>query len=133
MYIVNATELIPKLARHWKTVSFAAIGASVGGLMGLSRRSAELIKRDLTDEHGFSLTWPGQVAAAMSPGEDLDAMNRAAVEVLAADMAAVLAEGTPIRVGLWKWSRGFMVKATAEAVWGPQNPYRDPAAVEAWK
>jgi hypothetical protein len=86
----------------------------------------------LTSEHGFSNSWPQFIIPAMSPGKDLDAMNRRAVEVLSGEMEALKLEGAT-RCGLAQWSRQTMVTATTEAVWGPQNPYRDPAVVEAWR
>jgi hypothetical protein len=68
----------------------------------------------------------------MNPGNDLDAINRRAVEVLA-DELEVLRAKAPVKLGLSQWSRHIMVTATTEAVWGPQNPYRDPVIAEAWR
>lgn len=132
MYIVNATELIPSLQKHWRTVSFAAIAAGAGHLVGISKESVKVMHDNLTSEDGFSLSWPKYVMSAMSPGKDLDDMNRAAIGVFS-DQTEILRRSGTVRVGLWQWTRQTMVTATTEAVWGPQNPWRDPAVAEAWR
>ncbi|KAH7085705.1 cytochrome P450 [Paraphoma chrysanthemicola] len=132
MYIVNSTALIPLLQKQWRTVSFAAIAADAGMTVGMSKEAVKIMHDDLTSEHGFSVSWPRYIIPAMSPGKDLDAMNRRAVEVLAEEMEKLNAHGT-VKRGLSKWSREVMVTATTEAVWGPQNPYRDPVVAEAWR
>ena len=132
MYIVNSTRLIPLLQKQWRTVSFAAIAADAGFTVGMSKEAVKVMHEDLTSEHGFSVSWPRYIIPALSPGKDLDAINRRSVEVLADEMKTLKATGT-VRLGLSQWSRRVMVTATTEAVWGPQNPYRDPAVVEAWR
>ncbi|KAF2868228.1 cytochrome P450 [Massariosphaeria phaeospora] len=132
MYIVNSTELIPLLQKQWRTVSFAAIAADAGHAVGMSKEAVKIMHQDLTSEHGFSVSWPRFIVPAMAPGKHLDAMNRRSVEVFADEMKTFKAQRT-VRLGLSQWSRQTMVAATTEAVWGPQNPYRDPVVVEAWK
>jgi hypothetical protein len=132
MYIVNSTELIPLLQKQWRTVSFAAIAADASLTVGMSKEAVSIMHQDLTSEHSFSLSWPRFILPAMNPGNDLDAINRRAVEVLANELEVLRAKG-PVKLGLSQWSRQIMVTATTEAVWGPQNPYRDPAVVKAWR
>ncbi|XXH02880.1 hypothetical protein Hte_009268 [Hypoxylon texense] len=132
MYIVNATELIPALQKQWRTISFAAIAADAGNLVGMSKEAVKIMHQDLTSEDGFSVSWPKYIMPVMGPGADLDAINRRSIEVLSVGMETLRAQGT-VQVGLWQWSRRVMVEATTEAVWGPQNPYRDPVIAEAWK
>lgn len=132
MYIVNSTELIPELQRHWRTVSFGAISAGAGAITGMSDKGLELLNRDLQNEHDFTLSTPKFITPSMAPGEDLDAMNRRAVEIYAEETEALRERGA-VRVGLREWVRQIMVTSTSEAVWGPQNPYGDAAIAEAWK
>jgi hypothetical protein len=132
MYIVNSTELIPLLQKQWRTVSFAAIAAYAGITVGMSKEAVRIMHQDLTSEHGFIVGWPRFIIPAMSPGKDLDAINRRAIQVLAGEMKSLQAKGS-VKLGLSQWSRQTMVTATTEAVWGPQNPYRDPVIAEAWK
>jgi len=132
IYVVNSTELIPLLQKQWRTVSFAAIAADAGQVVGMSREAVKIMHQDLTSEHGFSVSWPRFIVPAMSPGKDFDAIISRAIEVLAGEMKTLKLEGT-VCLDLSQWSRKMMIMATTEAVWGPQNPYRDPKVVEAWK
>jgi hypothetical protein len=132
MYIVNSTELIPLLQKQWRTVSFAAIAADAGYTVGMSKEAVKVMHQDLTTEHGFSVSWPRYIVPAMSPGKDLDDLNRRAIEVLAEELNTLRGRES-VKLGLSQWSRGAMATATAEAVWGPQNPYHDPAVAEAWR
>ncbi|KAF4636504.1 hypothetical protein G7Y89_g1572 [Cudoniella acicularis] len=132
IYVVNATELIPALQKQWRTVSFAAIAADAGSLVGMSRQGVKILHQDLKSEDGFSVSWPKYITPVMGPGKDLDAINRKSIEIFAADMEELRSQGTSI-VGLWQWSRRTMVTSTTEAIWGPQNPYRDVVVAEAWK
>jgi hypothetical protein len=120
------------LQKQWRTVSFAAIAADAGSLVGMSKNGIKILHQDLTSEEGFSVSWPKDIVPVMGPGKDLDAINRKSIEIFAADMDELRAQGT-VKVGLWQWSRGTMVTSTTEAIWGPQNPYRDAAVAEAWK
>ncbi|KAJ3579174.1 hypothetical protein NPX13_g1392 [Xylaria arbuscula] len=132
MYIVNSTELIPVLQRYWRTISFSALAIDAGRIIGMSRKAIDTMERDLTSKDGFSASWPKYIAAVMGPGEDLDSMNRRSTEIYAAEMERLRAQGAS-KIGLWQWSRQMMVVSTTEAVWGPQNPFRDPAIAEAWR
>ncbi|KAK8004850.1 hypothetical protein PG990_010887 [Apiospora arundinis] len=133
MYIVNSPGLVPELQKQWRAVSFAAIAADAGSVVGMSKEAVRIMHEDLMSEHGFSVSWPRFIAPSMAPGKDLDTISRRAVDVLSAELEALRAEATPITVGLWGWSRKIMEAATTEAVWGPQNPYRDSGIAEAWR
>ncbi|KAL2132051.1 hypothetical protein VTI74DRAFT_4280 [Chaetomium olivicolor] len=132
MYVVNATSLIPQLQKHWRTVSFAAIAADAGTVVGMSKEAVEVMHRDLTSEHGFSTSWPKYIMPAMAPGPDLDAINRRSIEVFNAEMERLRAKSGPVRFGLWEWTSRMIISGTTEAVWGPENPYRKPEVAAAW-
>ncbi len=132
IYVVNATELIPLLQKQWRLISFAAIAADAGNTVGMSKESVAVMKRDITSEHGFSTSWPRFIMPSMAPGPDLDAINNRAIEIYVSEMAKLRAQGIS-KVGLAEWSRRIMVVSTSEAVWGPENPYRNPVVAEAWK
>ncbi|KAI9155613.1 25-hydroxycholesterol 7-alpha-hydroxylase [Paramyrothecium foliicola] len=132
IYVVNATELIAPLQKHWRHVSFAVIAADAGGAVGMSKGALEVMHRDITSEEGFTLSWPRYIMPAMSPGEDLDLLNRRAIEVFATKTEELRDQGHQ-KISLWHWTRRAMVDSTTEAVWGPENPYKDEAITEAWK
>lgn len=130
---MNSTDLIPALQKQWRFISFGAISADAGVLVGISKEGSELLHRDLTSEHGFINTLRNSTMSAMGPGKGLDSINKDSIEIFAQDMDRLRANGVPTRTGLWEWTREIMIKSTTEAVWGPQNPYRDSAVAEAWK
>ncbi|KAI1770808.1 cytochrome P450 [Hypoxylon cercidicola] len=132
MYIVNATELVPTLQKQWRNISFAAIAADAGNLVGMSKEAVRIMHKDLTSEHGFSVSWPKYITPVMSPGKDLDELSRKAIEVFVGELEKIKAQGT-VKTGLWQWTNRIMDTSTTEAVWGPDNPYRDPVVAEAWK
>src|SRR3569833_51115 len=132
IYVVNATELIPALQKQWLPISFASIATAAGETVGVSKDGRKIMHQGLGTEHGFSESWPKHIMPAMSPGQDLDALNRKAIEGFAAEVEKLRVQGTH-RVPLRTWSRQVMVAATTEAVWGEQNPYRDPKVAEAWR
>jgi len=132
IYVVNSTELIPPLQKQWLPISFASLAASGGATVGLSKEGQKIVRQGLGTEQGFSETWPKYIMPAMSPGPDLDAINRKAIQVLAEYTEILRAQGTH-RLPLRTWSRKVMVVATSEAIWGEKNPYRDPEVAEAWR
>ncbi|KAK8127816.1 hypothetical protein PG984_008924 [Apiospora sp. TS-2023a] len=133
MYVVNSPGLIPELQTQWRAISFAAIAADAGSVVGMSKEAVRIMHKDMMSEHGFSVSWPRFIAPSMAPGKDLNMISRRAVEVLSAQTEPLRAQGGPVTVGLWGWSRQLMEVATTEAVWGPQNPYRDSGIAEAWR
>ena len=140
MYIVNSTDLIPAVQKQWRTVSFAAVAANAGKPLGLSKSAIDTMHADLTKEDSFSLTWPKRIIPVMSPGPDLDAMSRKAIEAFAAELGRMRLAGAGAGAGaaaasevsLWEWTRRIMVAATTDAVFGPQNPFRERGVTEAW-
>ncbi|KAI1746708.1 cytochrome P450 [Xylaria castorea] len=132
IYVVNDTDLIPILQRQWRTVSFAAITTNGGVLCGMSKTAVQIMTHDLTNENSFSIGWPKYITPSLAPGMELDAINRRSAEVLATELLSQQIKGT-VRVGMRAWSQHLMITATTEAIYGPENPYRDPAIVEAWK
>ncbi|KAI5920704.1 hypothetical protein F4810DRAFT_713240 [Camillea tinctor] len=57
MYVINSTELIPAVQKQWRMASFAGIAADTGKLVGMSKPALEIMHKDVTNEHGFSVNW----------------------------------------------------------------------------
>ncbi|KFA54643.1 hypothetical protein S40293_02254 [Stachybotrys chartarum IBT 40293] len=131
IYIVNATELIAPMQKNWRTISFAAIAADAGSVVGMSKQAVEVMHQNLTHEDSFSVSWPRYIIPAMSPGRNLDDINKRSIDIIAAESLRLRAQGKTI-VDLFAWSRSIIVKSTTEAIYGPQNPYRDAAITDAW-
>ncbi|KAK4221096.1 cholesterol 7-alpha-monooxygenase [Podospora fimiseda] len=128
IYVINSTELISAAQKQWKQISFAAVAADAGTAIGMSDSSVKLMHTDLNNENSFSLSWPRYILPALTPGPDLDVLNRKAIHVLVEEME----KSATKTVRLWDWTQRIMTSATTEAVFGPQNPFRDQEVVDSW-
>jgi cytochrome P450 len=135
-YIVNDPSLISAIQKHWRTISFAAHAADTGCISGMSKDAVRILNQNLTTDQSFNASWPKLIMPMMAPGQDLDTLSRTSIDVLidcVEDLKASQRQGGAAVCGLWHWTRHTMTKATTQAVWGPMDPYRDSAIVEAWR
>lgn len=149
MYVVNATELIPTLQKHWRTISFTPVMASSGpGAMGMSKEADELLHRDMTSDASPVAALSRAINRALAPGDRLDRLNGRAVEVMLEHMgrlrpgsektprqgeSVVVREGEGAVIDFWAWANHVSLQATTEAVYGRGNPFREEAFENAWK
>ncbi|KAI0402398.1 hypothetical protein F4802DRAFT_375393 [Xylaria palmicola] len=132
VYVINKTELIPALQRQWRAVSFTPIIAGSGpAVMGMSDEASEILLRDMQSDDNYVVGSAPTISQAMGPGPSLDSMNKGAVGVMAAVMQERREKGTHV-INFWDWTRHEILMATTEAIYGPQNPYRDPEIESAW-
>lgn len=132
MYVVNSTALLPAVQRLYRTISFSAIEAKAAEtLMPLSKPALDIIKQGLMEESSYTMRFSSAIHPALSPGANLNAMNRASVRSLATSMDELQA-GPGKTVNIFEWARHEIVLATTDAVYGPHNPFRDPEIENAW-
>lgn len=131
LYVINATELISPVQKQWRDISFPAIAAGTTRAIGVSKAAMDLISADLKTDQGLTISTTLLMAQATAPGEDLNAMGRKAVEVLTAHLDLLSAQNGRV-VGFYEWVRQSLHAATSEAVYGPENPYRDPRIADAF-
>ncbi len=133
MYVINAVELIPVLQRQWRAISFTPILAASGpSVMGMSNEASKILHRNMQSDHNYVVGFAPTISLAMGPGPSLDLMNKRAVEVMVAGMREFRQKG-PTVINFWDWTRHEILMATTDAIYGPQNPYRDPGIEAAWK
>ncbi|KAI8960635.1 cytochrome P450 [Daldinia sp. FL1419] len=132
IYVINSTSLIPAVQRQFRTLAFTALESKLArDLMGVSKSTHDIISRNLVRDEGYLMTFPKFIHSAVSAGPGLDAMNRRSVEVLADSLERLSAKGSTT-TKMFEWTRHELLIATTEGVYGPKNPYRDPAMEEAW-
>ncbi|KAI2615544.1 cytochrome P450 [Hypoxylon sp. NC1633] len=133
IYVINSLALIQPLQRQIKTIAFAPIEAQAAAtVMGVGPAGNAIIGSDKMFEHDSYLsTFVPSTNPALSPGPGLDAINGAAIRYIA-DSLAKLRDNGPSTVDLFTWVRGELFVATTESIYGPQNPFRDPALEKAW-
>lgn len=99
--------------------------------MAVSKKTYEIISRDPMDDHGFVAGMSRATHVDLSPGSMLDRLNEASVQALA-DSLGKIAENGPRRVSMKEWTDKEITMAATEAIYGPLNPYRDPAVPAVW-
>ncbi|KAL1845876.1 hypothetical protein Daus18300_014422 [Diaporthe australafricana] len=132
MYVVNSPGLLTSIQAQFRTLSFTAIEANIAAnLLGCKKATIDIMTRDVTKDEGYLMSYPKYVHSALSSGPGLDAMNRRAIEVLAKSLDEWSQKGAT-KIQLWQWTRHELLLASTESVYGPKNPYRDPAMEKAW-
>ena len=82
---------------------------------------------------GLSMESYAAMRAALSPSAEFDEMNRHMVQNMSLALDGLIqaaCEGSTI--GLSKWLRRSITAASTNAVYGPKNPFKDPAIEEAF-
>lgn len=132
IYVINSTSLIPAVQRQFRTLAFTALESRLArDLMGVSKSTHDIISHNLVRDEGYLMTFPKFIHSAVSAGPGLDAMNRRSVEVLAESLDRLSGKG-PTTTKMFEWTRHELLIATTEGVYGPNNPFRDPAMEDAW-
>ncbi|KAF4622730.1 hypothetical protein G7Y89_g14296 [Cudoniella acicularis] len=146
IYVINSPSLASVVQRQKRVIAFEPIPAQAAArMMGVSKAGVEVISRNCTTDESYFGTFLRATYPALAPGNGLEAMNRAAVEVLAVSMERLerwegegeikveIKEKIKVtEVDLWDWVRHEVLMATTEAIYGPDNPFRDPANERAW-
>ncbi|KAI0480681.1 cytochrome P450 [Xylariaceae sp. FL0804] len=131
-YVVNSPSLITAVQARSRTLSFPAIEAGIAAsLFGVSKATSDILGHDLTGSGGYLMSFPKYIHPALGAGPGLDAMTRRSVQVISSSLDA-WAEKGPTTVNLFEWVRHELLMATTEGVYGPKNPFRDPAMEKAW-
>lgn len=132
LYVVNSPYLLPSIQRHFRTLSFTAIEASIAAnLIGVNKATNKIMERNITSDDGYLMSFPKYVHSALSAGPGLDSMNRRSIQVIAKSLNKRAQEG-PTTVNIFQWVRHELLLASSEGVYGPKNPLRDPIMEEAW-
>ncbi|KUI53200.1 Cholesterol 7-alpha-monooxygenase [Cytospora mali] len=132
MYVVNSPQLITAVQAQFRTLSFTAIEATIAAnLLGCKKSTIEIIGGDVTKDEGYLMSFPKYVHSALSAGPGLDAMNRRAIQVISKSLDDWSEKGAT-KIQMWQWVRHELLLASTEGVYGPKNPFRDPATEEAW-
>jgi hypothetical protein len=133
MYIVNSMSLIPIIQSQPRLLSFAAIEANIAAhLIGVNETTNKIISHDVTSDENYLMSFPKYVHSSLNAGAGLDAMNRRSIEVIAQSLETWSTKPNTT-VKLFEWVRHELLMATTEGVYGPKNPFRDPAMETAWQ
>lgn len=132
MYVVNSTSLVSAVQRQYRSLSFAAIEAHAAAFIcSISKPGTAIVQQGLMEDDSYTGKFASSIHPALTPGPNLDAMNRSAAETIASSLDKFQTSGSK-NVTLYEWVRDEIVMATSDAVYGPHNPLRDPEVLKAW-
>ena len=134
MYVVNTPELISAVQRNPKSLQFAPFASkSHRNLFGTSREAEKIVLNNIDLADGAWGLWHDAITGvhkSLAPGEGLDLMNRTMIENVTNTMNQ-LTSPMP-KIHLHSWLRHELAYATTEAVYGPENPFRDPTVEQSF-
>ena len=134
LYIVNSTELIPQIQRQTRVISFSPIMIRlVSTMTGLSKEGHETASYEPLENHGWALGIARTIHQTLAPGPRLDLLNQRSVEYISNSLNKFALGKGPKTVSMYKWICHEVLLATTEGIYGPHNPYRDPAMIDAWQ
>ncbi|KAI0018952.1 cytochrome P450 [Xylariomycetidae sp. FL0641] len=132
VYVVNETALITAVQRHFNTISFSPMLVKMSSsFMAVSQEAYDVISRDPTDSKGFIMGMAQLTHHDLSPGPHLDSLNRKSIRIIKATLDRLSHMSTTLR--LKDWIDREIMMATSESIYGPSNPFRDPAVLEYWR
>lgn len=118
--------------RQWRTLIFAPIQVKAAeAAMGASKEAVAIMNEDLVTEKGFINGMVKATHPTMSNGPALDALNAKAFEIL--DEALEAFANAPASVNMYEWIGKQIMRATTDAVYGPNNPMREARNLAAWE
>ncbi|POS70858.1 hypothetical protein DHEL01_v210747 [Diaporthe helianthi] len=102
--------------------------------LGMSQAGAEILQKDITSDSNSVAGLVPILARTMAPGPALSSMVSQAIKVMSKSIENLTGEkGTCSTINFYEWTRHEMLMATTDAVFGPENPYHDPAVESAWR
>ena len=102
--------------------------------LGMSQAGTDILLKDIkTDSTPVAALMP-IMSRMMALGPLRNCIVKKAAEVMSTSLYTLaLGNESFITIKLYEWTRHEMLMATTEAVFGPKNPYRDPAVEQAWR
>ncbi|KAK4206274.1 cytochrome P450 [Rhypophila decipiens] len=138
MYVATKPDLIQTVQKQPKILAFEPIAAKFSNVVcGVGKEAGDAMHRNIFgDEPGPSLfvAWHKLTYEALRPGPGLDALNRIMIKNVAESLDKIApANARDHRtIGMTSWLRDTITQATTRAVYGPNNPFEDPAIAEAF-
>ena len=136
MYIVTTPALIQSIQKQPKILAFPPIEAKFSSrVCGSSKEAHGILMKNVNGDEGdwgLSMESYAAMRAALTPGADLDEMNRVMIQNIAASVDDLGTSNRQVKRGLAQWLRNTITIATTNSVYGPQNPYKDQSVQDAF-
>lgn len=124
-------SLIPVVQRQYKDLAFPPLEAmGAMSVCGSSKIANDILNTNTNGEEGdwgYSMTFYKTIHKPLSPGPELDAMNRVMAQNITASIDGIKGK---LVVSLFDFIKREIAIATTDSVYGPQNPFKDPAVAD---
>ena len=132
MYVVTTPDLIQAIQKQPKALAFPPIEAKfASAVCGVSKEAHNTLLKNVNGDEGdwgLSMESYAAMRSALAPGAGLDKMNRTMIENIATSLDQIVpSRESRMRLQLSKWLRSAITLATTNAVYGPQNPFKNQA------
>ncbi|KAF2181578.1 cytochrome P450 [Zopfia rhizophila CBS 207.26] len=135
IYVVNSPQLISAIER-FKPFRFLDISVeAMIRICGISKEARKILRAKLDgvgDDVGLAYSLFKGVHNGLSQGKDVDSLTRTAIRLLAPLEHTSLPERR-LETGLYDLIFLILIPATTDAVYGPFNPFRDPAIRDSYR
>lgn len=137
MYIINTPELIQAVQMNPKALAFPPIEAKFAyNVCGPSEEAHNIVMNNVNGDDGdwgLSMELYAAMRDALLPGRHIDEMNREMIRCIGASLEDTKPHnGQNVTIKLASWLRETITIATTNSVYGPQNPFKDAAVVNAF-
>lgn len=121
------------MQRQVRTLSLAPILIRFfSHFMGITGKGLSIMSENPLESHGFIRNMTAGASIGVSPGPSLDELDTKAASHLNTSMNTLCAKGASTTVDLFEWASQVIMLATTDAIYGPGNPFKDPAVQEAY-
>ena len=142
LYIINSLPLVQLAQKQHRVLSHLPIHGKITAIScGTLPSTTDTIMENIHNDNGEGGVFPDVIPmmrTVLGAGEALNEMNRAMMESLIVDLDGIserLKEKKgkePVIIGLKSWMRGCVTGATTDAVYGPENPFKQNGIREAF-
>jgi hypothetical protein len=130
---VNTAPLVAAVHKQHKALDFnPTMVEIIKDITGLNEDTYQVMTHGLASDDGFLLGFNRALQQAVAPGAGLDLMILNATQSFLNSLDT-MRNGGARRVSMYSWIRGEVLVATTDAVYGPKNPFRDPAVATSWQ
>jgi cytochrome P450 len=122
VYIISSPDLVQSALRNSKSLAFEPfIIETVGRVFDIEERGMAILRySDPNGDNDYMSDIHKSMSASLTPGPALLEMNARALETLAGILNNIGVEEQ--EKGLYRWIRDSFTEASAEALYGPENP-----------
>ncbi|KAI9664060.1 MAG: hypothetical protein M1821_007551 [Bathelium mastoideum] len=131
IYVVNSPSLVSAVDRQSKSISFAPYVVQFAKrILVPSKEGVDALAENLQEDEGTACLRHDTLKAmhdSLHPGNDLEQTTKSAVDSVSRLLSSVYTISNNESLDLFAWVRRLVTRAGTDAIFGPKNPFQDPA------